>query len=124
MQKYTGEILISGTIMLLLDMCYITINKKMFDDQIIEVQRVILQARYTPAILCYILLILGLYYFIIRKQESILDAFLFGIVIYGVYETTNYTIFKKWNPVTVIVDTLWGGILMSTTTWFTYRLMN
>ena len=124
MQKYISEILVSGTIMLLLDICYIAINKKMFDDQVIEVQRVILKARYTPAILCYILLIFGLYYFILRKRESVLDAFLFGIIIYGVYETTNYTIFKKWQPVTVIVDTLWGGILMSTTTLLTYKLLN
>ena len=124
MQKYISEIVVSGTIMLLLDVCYIAINKKMFDDQVIEVQRVILQARYTPAIICYILLIFGLYYFILRKRESILDAFLFGIVIYGVYETTNYTIFKKWKPVTVIVDSLWGGILMSTTTLLTYKLLN
>ena len=56
-----------------------------------------------------------MYYFIVNKRQSILDAFLLGISVYGVYETTNYAIFKDWNPLIGLVDTIWGGILFSIT---------
>ena len=39
------------------------------------------------AILCYLFCLLEFYFLI--KKSSKLDAFLLGLVIYGVYETTN-----------------------------------
>jgi uncharacterized membrane protein len=94
----------------------------MFELQIAAVQRVSLQFRLSGAILCYLLLILGLYYFIILPKKSVMDAFLFGIVIYGVYETTNYTLLKKWKPEIVVIDTLWGGVLFAIVTSIIYKL--
>jgi uncharacterized membrane protein len=67
------------------------------------------------AIICYIFLIFGINYFIIKPKRSIQDAFLLGLVIYGVFETTNITLFSKWSWLTVIIDTLWGGILFALT---------
>ncbi len=58
---------------------------------------------------------MGLNYFIIKPKRSISDAFLLGLVIYGVYETTNWAIFNKWSVKSVIIDTLWGGILFAST---------
>jgi uncharacterized membrane protein len=49
-----------------------------------------------------------------------MDAFILGIVIYGVYETTNYAIFDKWNIQALTLDTLWGGILFAITTKIVY----
>jgi uncharacterized membrane protein len=72
------------------------------------------------AIITYIILIYGLNYFIISKNKSVYDAFIFGIIIYGVYETTNYAIFKNWSIKSVILDTIWGGILLSLTTKIIY----
>ena len=69
----------------------------------------------------YIFLIYGLHYFIISKHASIKDAFILGLVIYAVYEFTNYSIFKNWSIKTVCMDTLWGGILFSLTTFLTYQ---
>jgi uncharacterized membrane protein len=59
----------------------------------------------------------GINYFIIKPRRSVSDAFLLGIIIYGVYETTNLALFKNWSILTVIIDTLWGGILFATTTY-------
>jgi len=42
----------------------------------------------------------------------------------GVYETTTYSVFKKWSPILMIIDTLWGGILFSVTTIITYKLLS
>jgi uncharacterized membrane protein len=122
--KAVKEVIISGITMLLLDAIYLTINKQAFADQIVNIQRTVMQFRMVPAIICYILLIFGLYYFIIRKKRSILDAFLFGLVIYGVYDTTNYATLKKYSVNFAIMDTIWGGVLMATTTFITYSLTN
>ena len=120
--KAVREIIISGIAMLALDAIYLTVNKQAFLDQIVNIQRTVMQFRIVPAIVCYILLIFGLYYFIIRKKRSILDAFIFGLVIYGVYDTTNYATLKKYSLNLAIMDTVWGGTLMAATTFITYTL--
>jgi uncharacterized membrane protein len=79
--------------------------------------------RILGAIICYILLIFGLYYFILKDHRSILDATLFGIVIYGVYESTNYATLKNWTLKILLIDTLWGGVLMGLTTYLTYKIV-
>jgi len=122
MIKAVREVIVSAIVMLILDGCYLYLNKKAFIDQIIDIQRVIMQFKPVGAIICYLLLIGGLNYFIISRNRSIPEAFLFGLVIYGVYESTNYATLKKWSPEIAVMDTLWGGILMSTTTYLTYML--
>ena len=77
---------------------------------------------YLGAALCYIFLIIGINYFIIKPKKSVSDAFLLGIVIYGVYETTNYASLKNWSLLTVIIDTLWGGLLFAATTYIVNML--
>ena len=117
MYKDIKEIVITSLLILLFDGIFIYMNKQIFIDQVISVQRTALIVKPESVIVCYILLIFGLYYFIIKNHRSPWDAFLFGIVLYGVYETTTYAIFKNWNIKTVIIDTLWGGVLFALVTW-------
>ena len=114
------SILISAIILLFLDFIYISIIKTVFENQIADIQRVAMKLNIYGAILCYIFLVGGLNYFILMKKRSILDAFLFGLVIYGVYETTNYAFLKQWKWEIVVADTLWGGILFALTTGIVY----
>lgn len=106
---------------LLLDFIFLFWNRDTFEKQIIQVQRVSLQMKPIGAIICYLFLIFGLYFFILREKKTPLEAFLFGIVVYGVYETTTYALLKNWKITTVITDTLWGGVLFYLTTFFTYQ---
>jgi len=117
------ELLTCAIILILLDIGFITLNNKIYADQVISVQRTALVVNPVGAIMCYICLVSGLYYFIIRKHESPWTAFLLGLFVYGVFETTSYSILKNWKIQTVIVDTLWGGVLMAATTWGTYKLV-
>ncbi len=110
-------------ILLALDFMYITTTRNMFEIQIAEVQRVALQVRPLGAVLCYLLLVIGLYYFIVREHRPVFDAFLLGLVIYGVYETTSYALLKKWKWNIVLMDTLWGGVLFALTTFITYKVV-
>jgi len=114
--------LISAILFVVIDFTYLNLIKSYFENQVKSVQGSPLQVNFLGAILCYIFLIFGLNYFIIKSKRSPYDAFLLGILIYGVYETTNYALFKKWSIFTVILDTLWGGVLFALVTFIIDRL--
>uniref|UniRef100_A0A6C0ET49 DUF2177 family protein n=1 Tax=viral metagenome TaxID=1070528 RepID=A0A6C0ET49_9ZZZZ len=121
--KIIKDIAAITVLVLALDFMYISATRNMFEVQIADVQRVALQMRPLGGILCYILLVFGLYYFIVREHRPVFDAFLLGLVIYGVYETTSYALLKKWKWNIVLMDTLWGGILFALTTFITYKVV-
>lgn len=114
------QIAITAVTMLILDFIYLGTFSGFFNNLVKSIQGTKIKFNALGAILCYILLIGGLNYFIIDKRKSILDAFILGIVIYGVYETTNLAIFDKWNIKAVALDTMWGGILFAVTTKVVY----
>ena len=114
------QIIISAIAMLLLDAIYLSTFSEFFNNIVKTVQGSRIKFKFSGAVLCYMLLIGGLYYFIISQHKSVKDAFIFGIVIYGVYETTTYAILDKWSPWAVLLDTTWGGILFALTTAITY----
>lgn len=109
--------LLSAILFVLLDSIYLNLIKNYFMNQIKSVQNSPIKLNFVAALICYMFLITGLNYFIIGPKKSVRDAFLLGIVIYGVYETTNWALFKNWSVLTVIMDTLWGGILFALVTW-------
>jgi len=120
---FNKKIVIITIITAILDVIFLYINRTFFNNQIIQVQGTSIKMDYFSALLCYIFLIYGLYYFIIKDNKSIQDAFLLGIIEYGVYELTTKSLLKNWNYKTVIIDTLWGGILFSLTTYITYQIV-
>lgn len=109
--------LLSAIIFITTDFIYLNIIKDYFFNQIKQVQGSEPKVNFLGAALCYIFLIVGINYFIIKPRKSVSEAFLLGIVIYGVYETTNYSLLKNWSIFTVIIDTLWGGTLFAITTY-------
>jgi uncharacterized membrane protein len=114
--------LISAILFVVIDFAYLNLIKSYFQNQVKSVQGSPLQVNFLGAILCYIFLIFGLNYFIIKSKRSAYDAFLLGILIYGVYETTNYALFKNWSIFTVLMDTLWGGTLFALVTFIINNL--
>jgi uncharacterized membrane protein len=116
-------LLISVVILLTLDLLFLYANQTMFQKQVALVQRSPLRLRMASAVACYILLIFGLYYFILLPKRPIVDAVFLGLIIYGVYETTTYALLTNWSLNTVLIDTLWGGALLGLTTAFTYKLV-
>jgi uncharacterized membrane protein len=114
--------LISAIVLISIDFVYLNLMKGYFETQIKQVQGSVVKFNLLGAAICYIFLITGLNYFIIKPRKSVNDAFLLGLVIYGVYETTNYTLLSNWSILTVIIDTLWGGILFALTTFIVNKL--
>lgn len=117
------QLVVSSVVMLVLDAIFIYANSNMFISQVFDVQRSPLKLNYAGAAFTYVLLIFAVNYFILIPKKSVGDAFLLGVVIYGVFEGTNYTMLKSWRPLTVMVDTLWGGTLMASTTFLTRTLL-
>lgn len=120
--KLLSQIVLPGILLVLIDYIYLNAISSFFNKQIFNIQKSPLQLRFSGAIICYLFLILGLYYFIISQNKGVFDAFLLGFVIYGVYESTNYALLKDWKFSTLVIDTLWGGILFGLTTYFTYKI--
>ena len=116
------QLLISGIAMLLLDAVYLSTFSGFFNKLVTSVQGSKIKFNIIGAILCYMLLIGGLNYFIISRKKTLTEAFFLGIVIYGVYESTNLAILEKWNMQAVALDTLWGGVLFTLTSHITYML--
>jgi uncharacterized membrane protein len=117
-------LLLSAIVFVTLDYFYLGLMRGYFEKQIQAVQGSPLKMNLLGAIICYIFLIFGINYFIIKPKRSIQDAFLLGLVIYAVYETTSIALLSKWSWLTVIIDTLWGGILFALTTFIVSKFRN
>ena len=104
-------------ILALIDFTYLKSISKHFNTLIKRIQGSTIELDIVASILCYLFLIFGLWYFVLRDKKPIMDAVILGLVVYGVYETTSKAIIKKWDWKTVILDTLWGGILFGLTTY-------
>ena len=48
---------------------------------------------------------------LVLETSSYQQAFFHGLCVYGVYEFTNYTVFRQYDWKFAIADTVWGGIL-------------
>ena len=115
-RKQLIYIFVSSIVFIVIDSVYLNFIKDYFNNQVKLIQGSPIKINSYAMIICYIILIFGINYFIIIPNRSILDAFLLGLIIYGVYETTNMALFSKWSWTTVLIDTLWGGILFALTT--------
>jgi len=111
------KLFVSAIVFVFIDSVYLNLISNYFKNQVKSVQGSPIKMNFLATLLCYIFLIFGLNYFIIKSNRSVQDAFLLGLVIYGVFETTNMALFSKWSWLTVIMDTLWGGILFTLTTY-------
>ncbi len=116
------DILLKSILILpVIDFIYFSLISPYFKQQIFDVQKSEMKFRLIPAIICYVALVGVLNYFVLNTNDTVnkkvLNAFILGLCIYAVYETTNYTLIDKWSVKTVIIDTLWGGLLFALTTY-------
>lgn len=107
-------------LLFILDTSFLYMNRVMYENQVINVQRIAGKTDYLAGILFYVFVFILLCYFIIRPHRSVEEAFLLGFLANGAFELVNKAIFKKWEYMTVVIDTLWGGTLYGLTTWGTY----
>lgn len=69
------------------------------------------------ALLTWALLVIGLQFFVLPlvKDEAYSSAALYGavygLVVYGVYQLTNYAFMKDWPFNLVVIDMTWGTLV-------------
>ena len=117
------QYLLIALIMLVLDSIFIGLQMSYFKKLYNKIQGSPLKIRVESVILCYVLLVFVLYYFVLSKKRSILDAFLLGICVYGVYDTTTYALLTNYPLSVALTDILWGGILFATTAFIYYKMI-
>lgn len=117
----SADIIILTILILVIDCSYLYGIRNIFSKQIMDVQNSPLQMDFLAAVLCYVLIVFGLYYFIIREKKSVFEAFMLGIIIYGIYELTTKAIITNWRWQTVLLDSVWGGILFGIVTAIFYQ---
>ena len=105
-------------IMLALDVVYLSLFKSFFNKIVKNIQGSNINLKLKGAFMSYIIMGISVYYFLVLKNASNIDAFLLGMFIYGIFELTNYSIFVKWPLRAVGLELLWGGLLYL----FTYVL--
>ena len=115
--------LISGIILFVLDFIYISSHSNYFKIVYKSIQNSKLKVKYDGGVLAYFFLVLAVNYFILKdNNKDLKDSFILGLCIYAIYETTNYATFDKWPIYMLIVDSIWGGILFTLTTYLTRKI--
>ena len=133
------DLLVLSVIILALDAVFLTLAKDIFARQVMLVQGTAMKVNIPSAAVCYILIVLGLYYFVLRHiivpnatsaaaaiqtmriGDGVKAAFFLGILVYGVYETTTLAILRNWSPMTAVIDTTWGGTLFALSAYIFYK---
>ena len=66
------------------------------------------------AFVVYVLLGAGITIFVIPRASTVSSAAafgaLFGLVVYGVYDFTNYSTLRQWPLVLTMADVAWGAV--------------
>ena len=120
------DIIAITIIMLIIDGIYLSTTGHHFLNMVKKIQGVDSNINYYSAGVTYCIMILGLWYFVIRHMtnknilESIFKAGILGLVVYGVFDFTNLALFNKYDLSIALIDTIWGSILFVSVTIIIY----
>jgi uncharacterized membrane protein len=118
------EFIITGISLILVDSVFLTSISGFFNKMINEIQGSPMTIDPIAMVLTYLVIVSGIYYFIIKPREPILKAALLGWLVYFTFELTNKAIIKKWTWESVAIDGIWGGILFGLSTYLIYKFIN
>ena len=105
-------------VMLMLDFLWLHNDFLQAIKMIETIQKSPFEIKYAPAFITYVLMVLGLYTYVIPNMDgTIKTAFikggLFGFILYGVFDMTNMAIFKEYSLRVALLDILWGTLLFT-----------
>ena len=85
--------------------------------------------RFVPAILFYLVDMLGLLIFVARPGRRhgaawvLAHGALFGLFTYATYDLTNYAVLKNWDLTLTIEDVVWGMVLSTIVSLVAWSIM-
>jgi uncharacterized membrane protein len=111
------EFIATAVVLLAIDAIYLKfIGGPFYSLAVKKIQGSEIKFRMYSAFIVYIILITGLYYFVIGPNRTAKEGAFFGLVVYGVFDFTNHAILDNYSLPLAIMDTVWGSILCGTTT--------
>lgn len=127
-----NKLIISSFLLLALDLIWLKgYMGNEYRKMIRKIQGSDMQVNTIYAIMSYALMIIGLNVFVIPNinrdnlmMDSLKYGFLFGIVLYGVYDFTIGAVLKGWNFKLALIDVLWGGIVYFLASYLTFKILD
>ena len=103
-------------VLLVLDIMWITFYMgPQYKIMVPKIQGSEMQVNLWYPIAAYLLMVMGLYLFVLPNVKSSQDALvyggLFGTILYGVYDFTAGTVFKSWDLKLALIDVAWGAFV-------------
>jgi uncharacterized membrane protein len=93
------------------------VMKDFYRDQLAPIVRLAdggMAPNWPAAFVVYVLLGTGIAFFVIPRASTVSLAAtygaLFGLVVYGVYDFTNYSTLRQWPIVLALADVAWGAV--------------
>lgn len=118
----------------IIDALWININKNIYNNLVKGIQGFDMKLNLYGALIAYPLMYMGLIFFIFPlikndpNKNKLLLALkyggLFGLIIYGVFNATNLSMFANYNIFVALRDTLWGTFAYFITTYVTLIIFN
>lgn len=122
MKEVIKTLLAYSVLVVLVDSVYLSRVAGPFGKMIKKIQGAPMKMKLPAAIVVYLALVLVWYVFIYSHlkeftfRENIVRAMILGICIYSIYDFTNLALIDGIRLDLAVIDSLWGGILFSTTT--------
>jgi uncharacterized membrane protein len=111
---------------LAIDAVWLTLNYSYHKALFAAIQGSPLTIRYLPAFLVYVVIAAALWYFVFdggkEKNPALLRAFILGLLMYGIYDLTNYATLARYTLRMTVTDSLWGATLFTLVTWVVSRI--
>jgi len=110
---------------LIVDFIWLYLNRDRYQKLVRKVQGFALNINILGAILSYICVIVGLFVFSIpmikyhkNNKQSLFELSMIyggglGLIMYGIFNTTNLGLFKNYDLTTAIIDTIWGFFIFT-----------
>ncbi len=116
------EFVLTAIILIAIDAVYLKLIAPFYNIQVKKIQGNEINFRMYSAFIVYIILVTGLYYFVIGPNRTAKEGAFFGLVVYGVFDFTNHAILDNYSLPLAIMDTIWGSILCGSTTYIIRKL--
>lgn len=120
-----NKIIVSSVIFTIIDLLWLKYYMgEKYQFMINQIQNSKMKVDISTAFLAYLTLCFALNYFVIpyvTKNDCriITHSFVFGLILYAVYDFTCGAIFSKWDKKLMIIDIIWGGVVFALTNYIT-----
>jgi len=102
------EFLYAFILLVVLDLPWLLATSSFAGSMVESIQGSPIEFRIWPAPVVYLALA-----YLMTKLKTPTEAFLSGLCVYAVYDFTNLSILKNYNPYFAVADSLWGGVLFA-----------